>query len=212
MIASPRPRPSVIYAIADAEALAPRELSAAVAEMADAGIELVQLRAKRLPDRVLLRETETCLRLLEGWNGALWIDDRVDLATALPLAGVHLGQADLPVAAAREMLPSDRAVGLSTHDRDQLVAADRDPGADWIALGPIFTTSSKRNPDPVVGLAGLATLRRETAKPLIAIGGIDAGNLGSVLASGADAVAVVAAVCQGDIKRNCRRLVAAARP
>ncbi len=207
-----RPRPSPIYAIADAEALAPRGLSAAVVEMAEAGLELIQLRAKRLADRDLYREAEACLRALEGWTGALWIDDRVDVAAALPFSGVHLGQEDLPVAAVRELLRGDRAVGLSTHGREQLLAADRDPAADWIALGPIFPTSSKRNADPVIGIEGLSALRRETRKPLIAIGGIDADNLRSVLAAGADAVAVLAAVCRGDIGANCRLLAAVARP
>lgn len=203
-------RPARIYAIADADALAPRTLAAGACEMAAAGIELIQLRGKQLADRSLVREVETCLRELEGWRGALWIDDRVDLAALFPFSGVHLGQSDLPVESARALLPEDRLVGLSTHDEAQLVAGADDSGVDWIALGPIFPTASKRDPDPLVGLEKLAALRGRTVKPLIAIGGIEAGNVAAVLAGGADSAAVLAAVCRGDIAANCRRLLQAA--
>jgi thiamine-phosphate pyrophosphorylase len=203
-------RPGRIYAIADAEALAPRGLAECADIMAQAGIETIQLRAKRLEDGQFLDEAERCLRRLEGWPGTLWIDDRVDLAMMLPVAGVHLGLLDLPAAEARRLLASSVRVGVSTHDEAQVVDADRDPAADWLALGPIFATRSKRNPDPVVGLDGLRELRRATAKPLIAIGGIQCADVGAVLSAGADSVAVISAVCSGDIARNCRELLSAA--
>lgn len=203
-------RPGRIYAIADAEALAPRGLAESAFIMAQAGITTIQLRAKRLADDELFAETERCLRLLEGWAGTLWIDDRVDIAMLLPVAGVHLGQSDLPVATARCLLPASARIGLSTHDAGQLAAADRDEAADWLALGPIFSTRSKRDPEPVVGLERLRQLRRITAKPLIAIGGVQCGDVASVLATGADSVATIHAVCSGDIARNCRELLSAA--
>lgn len=203
-------RPARIYAIADADALAPRTLVAGACEMAAAGIELIQLRAKHLADRLLHREVEACLRALEGWQGALWIDDRVDLAALFPLSGVHLGQSDLPVGPARTLLPADRMVGLSTHDEAQFAAGVEDAGVDWIALGPIFPTASKQDPDPVVGVERMSALRARTAMPMIAIGGIDAANVAAVLAGGADSAAVLAAVCRGDIADNCRRLLRAA--
>ncbi len=178
--------------------------------MAAAGIELIQLRAKHLSDRLLHREVEACLRALEGWQGALWIDDRVDFATFFPLSGVHLGQSDLPVGPARALLPADRMVGLSTHDEAQFAAGVAEAGVDWIALGPIFPTASKQDPDPVVGVERMSALRSRTSKPLIAIGGIDAQNIAAVLAGGADSAAVLAAVCRGDVTDNCRRLLQAA--
>ena len=187
-------RPGRIYAIADAEALAPRGLAEGAFIMAQAGITTIQLRAKSLGD----------------WPGTLWIDDRVDLALLLPLAGVHLGRGDMPAAAARRLLPPAIRIGVSTHDEGQLALADAEAAADWIAFGPIFTTRSKREPDPVVGLERLRQLRGRTAKPLIAIGGVQRANVAEVLAAGADSVAVIQAVCSGDIARNCRELLAAA--
>lgn len=210
MTAGLRSRPGRIYAIADAGRIPAQGLPAAVATMAEAGIATIQLRAKRLDDRALFRLAEAALAAVDGWGGELWIDDRVDLALALPFAGVHLGRGDLPAAAARSLLPAVVGIGVSTHDRDQLDEAQADPAADWVALGPIFPTSTKENPDPVVGLEGLAALRARTSKPLIAIGGIDAGNVAAVLAAGADSVAVISAITDGDIAANCRRLLAAA--
>ena len=104
--------------------------------------------------------------------------------------------------------------GFSTHGEEQLAAADADPEVDVIAVGPVFPTSGKEDPDPVVGLPFVRWARERTRKPLVAIGGIDAGNIAEVLAAGADAAAVLGAVCRGgagDVYANCRRLVAAAR-
>lgn len=203
-------RPGRIYAIADAEALAPRGLAESALIMAQSGITTIQLRAKRLDDELLFAEAERCLRGLEDWPGTLWIDDRVDLAMLLPFAGVHLGQVDLPAAAARRLLPPTVRIGVSTHDEEQLAVADREPAADWVAFGPIFATRSKRDPDPVVGLERLRALRSLTTKPLIAIGGVQCADVAAVLAAGADSVAVISAVCSGDIARNCRDLLSAA--
>lgn len=199
-----------IYAIADAEALAPRPLSDAVAEMAAAGIRTVQVRAKKLSGSAWYAALAGCCRALDGSGVELWVDDRADLAALFPVAGLHLGQTDLPPAAARLVVGRDVRIGLSTHTEEQLAAADADPEVDVIAVGPVFPTASKERPDPVVGLAFLRWARASTGKRLLAIGGIDAGNLASVLAAGADAAVVLGAVCRGDVRANCRRLLAAA--
>ncbi|HEV2844931.1 MAG TPA: thiamine phosphate synthase [Thermoanaerobaculia bacterium] len=199
-----------VYAIADAEALAPRPLPEAVAEMAEAGIRWIQVRGKKLSGEAWYRTLEGCCRILEGSGVSLWVDDRADLAALFPVEGLHLGQSDLPPAAARRVVGRDLAVGLSTHGEDQLAAADEDPRVDVGAVGPVFPTASKERPDPVVGLAFVRWARARTAKPLVAIGGIDAGNVAEVLAAGADAAAVIGAVCRGDVRANCRRLLAAA--
>jgi len=209
MIAGGAHRPGRIYAIADAEALAPRGLAESALSMAQAGITTIQLRAKRLQDDTLYAEAERCLRLLEEWPGTLWIDDRVDLAMMLPLAGVHLGKRDLPAAEARRLLAPWQRIGVSTHDAGELDDADRESAADWVALGPIFATRSKRDPDPIVGLEHLREWRGRTSKPLIAIGGVELANVAAILAAGADSVAALSAVCSGDIERNCRELLAA---
>ncbi len=207
---------SALYAIADAEALHPRPLAAAVAEMAAAGVRWIQVRGKRLSGREWYPALEACCRALEGSGVELWVDDRADLAALFPVQGLHLGQADLPPAAARRVVGGGVRLGLSTHGEAQLAAADADPEVDVIAVGPVFPTTGKERPDPVVGLDFIRRARARTAKRLVAIGGIDAGNLAAVLAAGADAVAVLGAVCRGDIGDigdigvNCRRLLAAA--
>jgi thiamine-phosphate pyrophosphorylase len=208
-----------VYAIADAEALGvdripAARMPAAVAAMADAGVRWVQVRAKRLPSVDFYHAIEACCRALEGSGAALWVDDRADLAALFPVAGVHVGQTDLPPAAVQRVLKSRLWIGQSTHDEAQLAAADDDPDVDVIAVGPVFPTTSKERPDRVVGLPFVRLARTRTAKPLIAIGGIDAGNAAEVLAAGADSVAVLGAVCRGDVREigeGCRRLLDAVR-
>ena len=201
------PRPPALYAIADAEALGGRGVEATVADMAECGVRWIQVRAKRLADDRLYRLLEACCRRLEGSDAALWVNDRPDLAALLPVDGVHVGQGDLPPWAARRVVGPDTWLGRSTHGEEQLVAADRDEAVDVIALGPIFATTGKRDPDPTVGLETLGRCRRRTRKPLVAIGGIGPDNARRVLAAGADSVAVIGEICRGDVRRNCRRLL-----
>jgi len=200
-----------IYAIADAAALAPRPLPEAVAAMAECGIRCIQVRGKDLAGEAWYDVLEGCVRRLEGSGVELWVDDRADVAALFPVQGLHLGQADLPPAAARRVVGEGVKIGLSTHNEEQLAAADADPAVDVVAVGPVFATTGKERPDPVVGLAFVSRARSRTAKRLVAIGGIGAGNVAAVLAAGADAAAVLGAVCRGDVRANCRRLLAAAR-
>ncbi|MES1211237.1 MAG: thiamine phosphate synthase, partial [Acidobacteriota bacterium] len=205
--------PGRIYAIADAGVLGATPLPAAVAALAEAGIGWIQVRAKRLSGRDLFRAVEECCRAVEGCGAALWIDDRADLAALFPVAGAHVGQADLPPEAVRRVVGGGTWIGLSTHDEAQLAAADADPDVDVVAVGPVFPTASKERPDPVVGLDFVRRARARTAKPLVAIGGIGAESVRAVLEAGADAAVVLGAVCRGDlgeIGRNARRLLAAA--
>lgn len=207
-----------VYAIADAEALAPRPLPEAVGEMADAGIRWIQVRGKKLSGEDWYRALEGCCRVLEGSGAELWVDDRADLAALFPVSGLHLGQADLPPAAARSILGRTLVgrrvrIGLSTHDERQLRAADEDPEVHVIAVGPVFPTTGKERPGPAVGLEFVRRARAllgHSEKRLVAIGGIGAGNVAAVLAAGADAAAVLGAVCKGDVRANCGRLLAAA--
>jgi thiamine-phosphate pyrophosphorylase len=202
-----------VYAIADAGALGAIPLPAAVAAMAEAGVRWIQVRAKQLSGISWYRALEACCRVLEGSGVALWVDDRADLAALFPVAGLHVGQHDLPPAAARRVVGEGVRIGLSTHDEEQLAVADTDREVDVIAVGPVFPTTSKERPDPVVGLPFVRWARERTRKRLVAIGGIDAGNVAAVLAAGADAAVVLGAVCRGDvhaIRVECRRLLAAA--
>lgn len=211
--ARPEARPGRVYAIADAEALGATSLPAAVGAMAEAGVRWIQVRAKRLSGSELFQALEDCCRKVEGSGAELWVDDRADLAALFPVAGLHLGQADMPPASARRVVGGAVWIGLSTHDDEQLAAANADPAVDVIAVGPVFPTTGKERPDPVVGLDFVRRARGRTGKPLVAIGGIDVGNVAEVLAAGADTAAVLGAVCRGnlgEIGASCRRLLRAA--
>jgi thiamine-phosphate pyrophosphorylase len=120
----------------------------------------------------------------------LIMNDRADLCLAANFDGLHIGQDDLSPESARSIIGPDRWLGVSTHNPEQLAEADK-TSADYLAIGPIFATRSKQNPDPVVGLEGLRRARELTRKPLVAIGGITRSNAASVIAAGADSVAVI---------------------
>ena len=120
----------------------------------------------------------------------LIMNDRADLCLAADFDGVHVGQDDLSPEAVRAIIGPDRWLGVSTHNPEQLREADL-TSADYLAIGPIFATSSKQNPDPVVGLEGVRRARALTRKPLVAIGGITRANAASVIEAGADSVAVI---------------------
>ncbi len=196
-----------IYALADRDALAGSSLVEAVKRMAAGGIRWIQIRAKTAPDRWLAAELDRCCKESDRSGVDLWINDRPDLGRLYPVRGVHLGQGDLPPRVAREVVGKSLWIGWSAHDDGQVEDADADPAVDVVAIGPVFSTTGKRSPEPVVGLDGVHRARSLTAKPLVAIGGIDESNLGSVLAAGADSVAMLGAVCRGEIESNCRRLV-----
>jgi thiamine-phosphate pyrophosphorylase len=165
-----------------------------VARLIDGGATLIQLREKHDSPREFYREAEEALSLARARGARLIINDRVDIALALGADGVHLGQDDLPPEAARQLLGSRAIIGYSTHHLEQAREAARRP-IDYIAIGPIFPTSSKENPDPVVGLEGLRRVRRVTGRiPLVAIGGINLENARAALDAGADAVAVISAL------------------
>lgn len=204
-----------IYAIADQDAFGGERLPEVVAALAGAGVGWIQVRIKHASGAELYRQVEACARRLEGTEAKLWVDDRADVAALFPVFGVHVGQDDLPPRAVRRAVGPGLRVGRSTHDEEQLRAAAADPDVDVVALGPVFATRSKERPDPVVGLELLRRARAATDKPLVAIGGIDAGNLSAVLAAGADAVAMIgalggAASATAEIAENARRLLARA--
>src|SRR3954470_22754054 len=138
-----------LYAIADAGALGATPLPAAVAAMAEAGVRWIQVRAKRLSGSAWHHALDGCCRALEGSGVELWVDDRADLAALFPVAGLHVGQRDLPPVAARWVVGDGVRFGLSTHTEAQIAAADADADVDLIAVGPVFPTASKADHDPV---------------------------------------------------------------
>jgi len=158
-------------------------------ELGAGGATLIQYRNKTGTGRQMLADARA-LRQALGPEIRLILNDRADLCLAAGFDGVHVGQDDLSPESAR-MIVGDRLwVGVSTHSVAQVVEADK-TSADYIAIGPIFATSSKQNPDPVVGLEGARAARAATRKPLVAIGGITRDNCVSVIHAGADSVAVI---------------------
>lgn len=159
-------------------------------ELAEAGAQLIQLRDKRSSARRLYLQAQEMAQLLVPKGVQFIVNDRADIAAMVDASGVHVGQGDLPVEDARRICRPPRWVGVSTHHVNQLREAAL-TSADYIAVGPIFPTVTKENPDPVVGLELLREARKLTAKPLVAIGGITVGNAAAVYAAGADSVAVI---------------------
>jgi thiamine-phosphate pyrophosphorylase len=183
----PLPR---LYSIVDPSLLpATVDLLAFVAELASGGCTLVQYRNKTGEARMMVEQART-LRKRLGKSVTLILNDRADLCLAAECDGVHVGQNDLSAESVRRIIGADRLLGVSTHNPEQLQNADLS-SADYLAIGPVFLTSSKANPDPVVGLEGVRRARALTRKPLVAIGGITRGNAASVMEAGADSVAVI---------------------
>jgi len=163
-----------------------------VARLGEGGATFIQLREKHLSPREFYLEAQEALRVAHAHGIRLIINDRVDIALALRADGVHLGQEDLSPEAARRILGAEAIIGFSTHNLEQAREAASLP-VDYIAIGPIFNTSSKENPDPAVGLDGLSRVRAATgAIPLIAIGGITPERAKSVLDTGANSIACIA--------------------
>jgi len=158
------------------------------------GATFIQLREKHASPRDFFEAAKPAIEIARKNNVMIIINDRVDIARALGADGVHLGQDDLPPNAAREVLGPDAIIGFSTHSVEQAIDAAGLP-IDYIAIGPIFETKTKENPDPIVGLDGLAEVKKNIGNiPLVAIGGIDLDNVLDVLAAGADSIALVSAI------------------
>ena len=190
---------SRLYPILDTSCFAAsQELIRAARDLLQAGCTLLQYRNKSGNARAML-EQASALKIRFGSAVTLIMNDRADLCLAADLDGVHVGQEDLSPESVRKIIGPDRWLGVSTHNREQLREADS-TSADYLAIGPVFTTSSKENPDPVVGLEGVRRARVLTRKPLVAIGGITRANAASVIEAGADSVAVIS-----DLLRDPRK-------
>jgi len=165
-----------------------------VARLIAGGIKLIQLRSKNATSREFYESAKAAVSFAREQGARVIINDRVDIAAAVGADGVHLGQDDLAPTLARKVLGSRVMIGYSTHSLEQARAALLFP-IDYIALGPVFRTKTKVNPDPVVGIETIRAVRREIGEmSLVAIGGIDINNLNSVFGAGADSVAIVGAM------------------
>jgi len=195
-----------LYAIVDAAFFATAQSIFSFAEeLVAGGCTLLQYRNKGGSPRVMLEQARELRRRCGphpnvaksaplGWatqaSVRFIMNDRADLCLAAEFDGVHVGQEDLSAESVRGIIGAGRWLGVSTHNPEQMVEANR-TSADYVALGPVFSTSSKAKPDPVVGLEGVRRARGLTRKPLVAIGGITRQNAAAVIAAGADSVAVI---------------------
>jgi thiamine-phosphate pyrophosphorylase len=179
-----------LYPIVDSVGfLKTEDLVSFAKELIAGGCTVLQYRNKNGSGGEVLRQA-LALRINALGNVTLIMNDRADLCLAAEFGGVHVGQDDLPPSSVRRIIGPERWLGVSTHNPEQLQQADR-TSADYLAIGPVFLTSSKENPDPVVGLEGVRRARLLTCKPLVAIGGITRANAASVIEAGADSVAVI---------------------
>jgi thiamine-phosphate pyrophosphorylase len=194
-----------LYAIVDAGFFSSTEgLAAFAEELIAGGCTLLQYRNKSGNARVMLAQARELRRQSRARAPAphipkLIMNDRADLCLVAEFDGVHVGQDDLLPESVRGIIGAGCWLGVSTHDPEQLREADQ-TSADYVAIGPVFSTSSKERPDPVVGLEGVRRARQLTRKPLVAIGGITRGNAVSVIEAGADSVAVIS-----DLLRDPRK-------
>lgn len=200
-----------LYLVTDQELCGERSLLDVVGLAARGGVSLVQLREKRLSFREFVDLGRALKGLLVPLGVPLLINDRVDVALAVEAHGVHLGQSDMPVDLARQLLGGRAIVGLSLERLDQLAEAER-LDVDYYGVSPVFPTPTKADTGAAWGLDGLRLLRRATSRPLVAIGGINAANAGEVMRAGADGLAVVSAICAApDPLLASERLLAAVR-
>ena len=195
-----------VYPILDTQSLEARACDPETATLAwlDAGTRILQFRHKRQWTRPVFDQAEQIASACRERGAVLVINDRADVAKLLG-AGLHLGQDDLAPGDARRLLGAEAFLGYSTHNLQQIDAAAAEP-VSYVAFGPVFSTASKENPDPVVGLDELRACRARCDRPLVAIGGITRQNVAAVFAAGADSVAVIGDLLPEDCSvANLRR-------
>lgn len=185
--------PNGLYLVLDPAVRPDRPLHDLLREAAAHGVRLFQYRDKQATMKAAYAKAFALRQAATDVGAILIVNDRCDLAMAVNADGVHLGQDDLPISYARRLMGPEKIIGLSTHNAAQVrEAVTAQP--DYVGFGPIFSTSTKADHDPVVGLEGLRAARVLTTLPMFAIGGITAGSVAEILATGADGVAVISAI------------------
>jgi thiamine-phosphate pyrophosphorylase len=196
-----------LYAILDPEQARGRSAEDILGELLRAGIKILQLRAKAMSARDFLDLARTVRERTRAHGCRFIVNDRADVVLACDADGVHLGQDDLPLHAARRLLPA-KIIGISTHDRSQAKQAE-EGGADYIGFGPIYGTATKETGYSARGLAMLRELRGVVAIPIVAIGGINEGNVSEVWAAGADSAAIISDILGAEnITAKTQRILA----
>lgn len=195
------PRPDyTLYLVTDRGLARGRPLAAIVREALAGGVTCVQLREKNLETREFLEEARALRAATRELSVPLIINDRAEIALAVGADGVHLGQRDLPLPAARKLGPPGWLIGVSAESVEDAIRAERE-GADYVGVSPVFATPTKTDHAPPLGLEGLRAIRAAVKIPLVAIGGIQTGNARDVIRAGADGLAVVSAILAAESPR-----------
>jgi thiamine-phosphate pyrophosphorylase len=196
-----------LYLVVDEAFYQGHDLLADLKVALTAGVGLLQLRQKRSDDRHFLNLACRCKALCAACRVPFVVNDRPDIALLAAADGLHLGQDDLDIAAARRVVGENMPIGRSTHSLEQALAAV-DEGADYLGFGPVFTTPSKEKPDPVVGIDGLREVVSRVSIPVVAIGGIDRENIAAVRDAGSAGIAVIRAIlASSDFGQATRNLL-----
>lgn len=196
-----------LYAILDPEQIKGQTTETVLRALLEGGVKLLQLRAKLAPAGEFLELARVTRRATRSYGCRLIVNDRVDVALACQADGVHLGQEDLPLHAARKLV-SDRIIGISTHDVEQAQEAEAG-GADYIGFGPMFGTTTKETGYSARGLEMLRRVRAAVKIPIVAIGGITEANVAEVWQAGADSAAIISDLLGADdITDKVRRILA----
>ncbi len=182
-----------LYLVTDRRFAVDRNFNDIIIEAIAGGVTVVQLREKNIETREFYNKAIELKAILKEYNIPLIINDRVDIAYASDADGVHLGQSDLPIKYAREILGKNKIIGLSVNTVKQAIEAEKS-GADYIAISPVFPTPTKVDIDPPVGLEGIPIIRESVNIPIVGIGGINKNNAKKVIEAGCDGVAVVSAI------------------
>jgi thiamine-phosphate pyrophosphorylase len=197
--------------VADADYAAGRDLLGLIEAAVRGGVTIVQLRAKNLAFPAFLELGLGAVGRLAGTGVPLLVNDSLEIALACSAAGVHLGQDDSPLAAARRMLGGDKIIGLSVNTPEEARRAERE-GADYIGAGPAYPTSTKETALAVLGPEGLGRIKRAVGVPVVAIGGVSVSNARAIARSGVDGIAVISAILGApDARRAAEELIRAFR-
>lgn len=175
----------------------------------EGGAKFIQLREKFLSPKDFFTQAEEAIKVARKYDVKIIINDRVDIALSLKADGVHLGQDDLPPESARKILGENAIIGFSTHNVEQAIKAAKLP-INYVAIGPVFATKTKENPDEVVGIKGVEKVRQAIGNfPLVAIGGITLDNFRQVFESGANSLAIISEILSPpeNISEKLRKLL-----
>jgi thiamine-phosphate pyrophosphorylase len=190
-----------LYLILDERWSSRCSLPEVLREAGQAGVKLAQYRNKTGSMRDAYEVARTLREIAKEWGMMFLVNDRCDLAMAVEADGVHLGQTDLPLALARNLVGHDMLIGASTHNTEQVLKA-MEEGADYLGYGPIFPTDTKSDHDPVVGIQGMKRIRGLTPLPIFAIGGITPGFVTELCQAGANGVAVASGILAAEDRQK----------